>query len=117
MPTGSRRVLKTRRYIGVNASLKVELRAELHEPPVEYLRRLAPPRVVRAEERDGRVRVEQIVSVHIQLEALLAKAKDFSAPEIELVNARTVQRIRLRERNGDRRGSRQWASERRLDLG
>src|SRR4029453_590042 len=40
--------------------LELELRAELHEPPVEHLRRLSPPRVVGSKQRDRRVRVEDV---------------------------------------------------------
>src|SRR5262245_11479178 len=44
----------------LTALSKVKLRTELHEPPIEHLRRLSPPRIVSAEECDRRVRVEQI---------------------------------------------------------
>src|SRR5262245_24522052 len=81
--------------------LELNLCAELHETPVEYLRRLSPSRVVSAEDRDRRVRVEHVVGIHVSLESPRAETEDLGGAQIELVDPRTVQRVRLREWNGD----------------
>src|SRR5688572_25085783 len=88
-----------RTIVPSNRSSEVQLRAELHEPPVEHLRRLPPSGIVGTEKRDRRVAVEEIVGIHIELEPRRPDLHDLGAAQVELIDARPEDRERLRERN------------------
>src|SRR5438132_7947675 len=69
---------------------KVELRAELHEPPVEGRRRPLPRCPVCAVVVVGPERVaavHRMVDVEVQLQLAAAAADDLAHPDVELVDA------------------------------
>src|SRR5438552_18920332 len=98
--------------------LKVNLRAELEQPPVQDLRRMSPVGVVGAEDRHRCVAVEDVVYVRIELHApLLAEVQCLRATQIQLTNPRPEERVRLDERDGNTgRAARERPAERRLNL-
>src|SRR5262249_58349551 len=78
-----------------SSHLEIVLHAELHQPPVEDLRRLKPRRGCRLRRRGvggtkegSRAGVEHVVEVDVDLESLTAESENLAAAQIELADAR-----------------------------
>src|SRR4051812_36137664 len=75
-----------------DATLEVQLRAELDEPPLKDLRGRPPVRADRVVLRKDGAAVHQVVDVHRRAHAAVAEAEVLPEADVELRKAIAIQR-------------------------
>jgi hypothetical protein len=82
------------------ARSEVERTSDLDQPRIEDLQRRTPARTVGAVHGADGVRVQRVVRVQVDLDAVPIELEDLRQPQIEAGDTVLEQRLRCNERNG-----------------